>query len=102
MSGRNISTRLGVLITVLSLWVVIPAALAGQIVGRIDAVDPARGVVSIDGVTYQVGSRSSRAVRRGVETQLKQVVPGQVVYYEVEDGKLIGLNVLPGLKEIPH
>lgn len=96
MCGKNVSTCLSALVTGLFLFVSIPLAIAGEIVGRIASIDVARGMVNIDGSSYQVGQGS------GLAAQLKNLKPGQVVRFQTEDGKLTRLVVLPGLKDIPH
>lgn len=96
MCGKNVSTCLGVVVTIFFLVVSTSQAIAGQVVGRIASIDAVRGIVNIDGSPYQVGQGG------GLAAQLKNLKPGQVVRFQAKDGKLTGLVVLPGLKDIPH
>ncbi|MCK9530001.1 MAG: hypothetical protein M0R77_05470 [Gammaproteobacteria bacterium] len=99
---RPISVQLGALTAVMILCLSAPQVVAGQIIGRVDSVALAQGTVSIDGAAYEIHRGRGQASSRGLETQLRNLKPGQVVYYQLEDGKVTAITVLPGLKEIPH
>ncbi len=99
---RTISAHFGALSAVMILCLSTPQAVAGQIVGRVDSVAFAQGMVSIDGAAYEIHRGKGQVSARALERQLKNLKPGQVVYYQLDDGKVTAITVLPGLKEIPH
>lgn len=103
MRFANIVKKISVVIV--AVWqLFIASAYAGEVVGKVTAVDYAAGSVVINGVRYlfpATATKNQSVDTKGVK-DISGLRYGQIVSYSADKGVIARISILPGAREIPQ
>lgn len=73
------------------------AAAAGLVTGKVTAVDPAKGMIEINGIPFELTASSKRELQTGTDA----IKAGQAVGFEADGKKLIRIQKLRDGADFP-
>ena|SRR5690606_26023119 len=84
--------------------VVSAEAHAGQILGKITAIDYGKRIVEISGFSYRFSpvAVDNKDTERPRRIELSSFRYGQVVRYQLENGEIVGMELVPDADDIPR